>query len=117
MTCKLVISVSDREAKAIGRVLNWDARGTGYLNSDGTLRDGVLKKVLSEFEFARKFGPRQSFITTQDTCENCSSKLSNAETARRNWQGAAHGLAKRLKELEAELAHLLGKAHESQKAE
>ncbi len=44
-----------------------------------------------------------AYVTTTDTCSECGAKLSNAETARLNWQAEAANAQRRITQLEQEL--------------
>lgn len=46
-----------------------------------------------------KPAPPTAIVTTEDTCSNCGAKLTNAETARLNWQGEAARVGKLYDEL------------------
>ena len=44
-----------------------------------------------------------AYVTTTDTCSHCGSKLTNAETARLEYQGEAAKLAQEIERLRREL--------------
>ncbi len=48
-----------------------------------------------------------AYVTTTDTCSECGAKLSNAETARLNWQAEAANAQRRIAQLEQALPEVL----------